>query len=270
MIVQTAKAGDHPKVIPMSDHLDLVAQFGLGFGNTEFATLHPRELMEFAIAHHDAGWTPIDEELGIDPDTDLPRNLLRTPLDELVKTGPGSAEFNEKHHPFCGLIVSMHASGLLNGRYGLSDKIVIDILPESAQPMFNTMLDKEAMRQQRLKEQLASDSETSEWVEEQTLFHNYKLLQFFDTLGLYFCMEHAEQRGESTFLNVPRAIEDDVTVKVTPIDDRTYRVSPFPFSSDPFVVTLPGTLVEPNSDTTRASAAIADGAPNTETITLVS
>ena len=90
MIVQTAGNGEPNKVIPMSDHLDLVAQLGRGFGNAEFATLHPQGLMEFAVANHDAGWAPVDETLGIDPETHLPRNLLRTPLEELAKTGPGA------------------------------------------------------------------------------------------------------------------------------------------------------------------------------------
>ena len=141
----------------MRDHLDLVGQLGRGFGNSEFDPLTPRDLMEYAVANHDAGWLPIDRELGIDPETDLPPNLLRTPLGELVKTGPGSASFNEAHHPFCGLIVSMHACGLLNGRYGLSDKIVVDVLPEDAQPMFARMLETEGDRQERLKAELAAN-----------------------------------------------------------------------------------------------------------------
>ncbi len=113
MIVQTAGEGQTAKVIPMRDHLSLVGQLGRGFGNAEFDPLAPRELMEYAVANHDAGWMPVDQKLGMDPDTNLPPNLLRTPLEELVKTGPGSASFNEAHHPFCGLIVSMHACGLL-------------------------------------------------------------------------------------------------------------------------------------------------------------
>ena len=102
------------------------------------------------------------------------------------------------------------------------------------------------------------------------LFHNYKLLQFFDTLGLYFCMEHAGERTISTFLNVPRAINDDVTITVTPIDKTTYQVQPFPFAQDPFVVLLPGTIVEANPSITTAHVALSQGLSNTETITLIS
>ncbi len=102
------------------------------------------------------------------------------------------------------------------------------------------------------------------------LFHNYKLLQFFDTLGLYFCMESSDARGESAFLNVPRTVGDDVTVTVTPVGEETYRVSPYPFASDPFVVTLPGKVVQPDPSVERASVALERGESSPETITLVS
>lgn len=270
MIVQSTQPEASPKVIRMREHLDLVAQLGRGFGNDLFAMLNPKSLMEYAIAHHDAGWDGVDRTLGIHPETGLPRNLLETPLEALVETGPGSADFNEAHHPFCGLLVSMHAYGLLNGRYGLSDKIVVDVLPAEAQPMFRSMLDRELVRQARLKTQLAADPETAEWVAEDTLFHNYKVLQFFDTLGLYFCLEDASTRGECRFLNVPRAVGDDVTVTVRPVSPGVYRVSPFPFATDPFVVTLPGTVVTPHGEAASAEAALAEGEGAIETITLVS
>ena len=270
MIVQTTSTETLPKVIPMRDHLDLVGQLGCAFGNDEFASLNPKALMEFAIANHDAGWDSVDAELGIDADTGLPKNLLKTPLEDLVKTGPGSADFNEAHHPFCGLLVSMHAYGLFNGRYGLSDKIVVDILPPHAQPMFGAMLDGESARQERLKAQLAADPRTAVWVAEDALFHNYKVLQFFDTLGLYFCMEDEAARGESVFLNVPRSVGDDVRVTVTPVKAGVYRVSPFPFNEDPFVVTLPGTLVAAGGEHDSAQAALAAGERAVETVTLMS
>ena len=270
MIVQTAAEATATKVIRMRDHLALADQFGRGFGNKNFATLCPRELMEFVAANHDAGWHAVDDKLGLDADTHLPLNLLQTPLQDLIKAGPNSVVHNQAHHPFCGLMVSLHVCGLYNGRFGLSDKIVVDALPEDARPMFQAMLDNEVRRQERLKAQLAVDPAAREWIEERMLFHNYKILQFFDTLALYFCMEHAGARQESTFANVPRAVEDDVTVTVTPVDESTYRLNPFPFSSDPFVVTLTGTHVTADPTLSTAAEALAQGVSDTETITLIS
>ncbi len=270
MIVQANTVGAAAKVIPMHDHLTLVGQLGRGFGNDLFSPLVPRELMEYAIANHDAGWGTVDASLGIDPDTDLPPNLLRTPLEELVKTGPGSASFNQKHHPYCGLIVSMHACGLLNGRYGFSDKIVLDVLPKDVAPLFEEMLTSEARRQEHLKEILSQDPTSQAWIEEETLWANYKALQFFDTLGLYFCMEDAALRGVSSFEHVPKTATEDVTITVTPRGNGVYEVDPYPFSCDAYQVLLPGTVVHPSKDVRTAEHALRNGAFSPETITLVS
>ena len=102
------------------------------------------------------------------------------------------------------------------------------------------------------------------------LFHNYKVLQFFDTLCLYFSSDEALGRTEASFMNVPRSVGDDVTVTVSPIKPGVYRVEPFPFSSDPMTVKLPGTMVTPNGEARSAQEALQQGIADTETITLVS
>ena len=76
------------------------------------------------------------------------------------------------------------------------------------------MLNTERQRQERLTAVLQDDPETAPWVEQEQLFANYKALQFFDTFALYFNCVHPEGRGESTFANVPRGVEDDVSIEV--------------------------------------------------------
>ena len=82
-------------------------------------------------------------------------------------------------------------------------------------------------------------------------------------------MEHPEARGESLFLNVPMTVGEDVTVTVTPRGSGVYRVRPFPFSTDPLEVSLPGVQVSPDPTLETAAAALAAGDPHVETITLV-
>lgn len=63
--------------------------------------------------------------------------------------------------------------------------------------------------------------------------NNYKLLQFFDTLSLYFHMTHVENRGESKFLNVPDGKGNDPhTLTIKPVGDGAYALAPFPFKSE--------------------------------------
>ncbi len=268
MIVQTAPEAQPSRVIPMTDHLSLVDQMAEAFGNEDFAGIDADSIFRFAIRYHDQGWEEADARMPLDPETGLPCNLLKTPLDDMIQTGPASVDFNEAHHPLCGLLISMHVYGLFNGRYGLSDKIVVEALPPTVRPRFEAMLQAELDRQARLKAQLAQDPELAEQAEDGPIFHHYKLLQFFDTLALYFCMAHAEVRTETTFQNVPRSLGDDVSVTVTPLEDGSYRVQPFPFTGHQIELDLPGHVLAPQPSGTDIQATLAATPKTAERIRL--
>src|SRR5262245_50074960 len=81
--------------------------------------------------------------------------------------------------------------------------VLIDKIPPHDRPLVQRMLDDEIDRQKRLKAELAQDPKTSAWIEDKRLFQNYKQLQFFDTLALYFNRTHPRERGEVKFEHVP-------------------------------------------------------------------
>ena len=181
---------------------------------------------------------------GRDADTQLSFNLTKTPILKLIDTGGLSPDFNEAHHDYCGLISSMHTWGLYHGRYGLSDKIFIDLFPAQYRPQVDAMLANEEARQERLKQSLSADAVTAEWVKEDVLFHNYKLLQFIDTLALYFQTTHESAHTETTFQNVPRAVGDDVEVTLTPLGDSRYQLSPYPFNAPELTFSTDGRYMQ--------------------------
>ena len=104
----------------MHEHTALCAQFARAFGNAQFEPLSPLDLMIYVVGHHDAGSAEFDRNPAPDERTGLPYNLIETPIRYLAVTSQRSPDFNERHHPYCGLISSMHSWGLYNGRYGLS------------------------------------------------------------------------------------------------------------------------------------------------------
>ena len=172
MIVQTAPVGSPHFVIKQVDHARFSGQFARAFGNATFAPLHPRELMEHVVAHHDEGWTVVDDAPMHDSHTGLPYHLTQIPMGELLKTGAGSPNFNQHKHAFCGVISSMHTYGLYHGRYGLSDRIVIDLVPPEYKAKTQGMLQGELDRQESLKDQLCANPETVEWASSTVLFHS--------------------------------------------------------------------------------------------------
>ena len=93
-----------------------------------------------------------------DPETNLPYDFIVTPRPLVVPVHARSPEFNERHHPFCGLLASMHTWGLYHGRYGLSERATIDSISPADKPAVLAMLQGELARQARLQGQLAADS----------------------------------------------------------------------------------------------------------------
>lgn len=245
MIIQTTTPGKPHFAIEQTDHARSCGQLARAFGNDAFSPPVPRELVIYVVEHHDEGWAAVDGRREQSPTTGLPHHLTQTPLPYLLQTSQGSPDFNEKRHPFCGLLSSMHTYGLFNGRYGLSDFIFIDKIAAEHKTAADQMLAAELERQARLKAALAADPATQPWIAEDALFANYKLLQFFDTLGLYFHMTGGAERAPAVFRNVPDGRGADHTVTITPQADGSYQLTPWPFTGDSLEFFVEGRYLSP-------------------------
>jgi hypothetical protein len=247
MIIQTAPAGEPRLAVMMHEHTALSEQFARAFGNDRFEPVWPNDLMFYVVSHHDAGWAEFDRDPVTDEATGLPYNLVETPAEYITVTSRRSPDFNERHHPYCGLMSSMHSWGLYNGRYGLSKLVLIDKIPPVDRPLAERMLAGEIDRQKRLKVEIAKDAEAARWIEQEHLFQNYKQLQFFDTLALYFNRTHPGARDAQQFERVPLNAREDVNVTIRPRATGVYEVSPYPFAADVAEFAFAGRLIEPRS-----------------------
>jgi hypothetical protein len=251
MMVQTAPEGEPHFVITMREHLDLCGQVGRAFGNDRFERLNPYDEVLYVVENHDRGWDDYDRNPGLDPNTRLPYLMSRTPAPDSVNTNKGSPDFNERHHPYCGLLSSMHSWGLYNRRYGFTQFVVrtrttISIpVQDTNRPLVDSMLAAEIERQNRLKSEVAKNPATQNWIEDKHVFQNYKQLTFFDTLSLYFHLYHASERGEEVYIHVPMTEEADDNVTVRKISDQVYSLDPFPFAGDTLKLTCRGRYVQP-------------------------
>jgi hypothetical protein len=250
MIIQTAPAGQPRLAIMMHEHTALSGQFARAFGNDRFDPVEPRELVVYAIAHHDEGWAAFDRDPATDEDTGLPYNLNETPARYISVTSRGSPDFNQRHHAYCGLLSSMHSWGLYNGRYGVSDLVLINRFPPQDRPLVDAMLANELERQERLKREVEKDARAAAWLEERHLFQNYKQFQFCDLLALYFNRTHEAARGEQTFSHVPRDAQDDAAITIRPREPGVYELSPYPFAADGAEFAFAGRPIAPRQDKT--------------------
>ena len=254
MIIQTAAAAEGPFfAIRMDEHTALAAEFAAAFGNARFAPIEPRNVMLDVIANHDKGWVEFDADPLTDPRTGLPYNLVDTPAAHITRTSSASPDFNQKRHAYGGLISSMHSWGLYNGRYGMSEMVLIDTIAPAERHLADRMLEREVQRQKALKAELASDPLAAAWIGDQHLFQNYKQLQFFDTLALYFNRTHEGARNEMRFPHVPVGATEDVTVTISPRGNGVYALSPYPFERSPAQFSFAGRYLERAPEPEKAS-----------------
>jgi hypothetical protein len=250
MITQTAPEGESHFVMTMAEHMQMCGQMARAFGNEQFARLDPYEQMLYVVENHDRGWDEYDSNPGLDEDR-LPYIMSRTPTPENMRTNELSPEYNEAHHPYCGLISSMHSWGLYHKRYGFSRFVVRARTTTSItvktqyQPAIDAMLANELARQERLKAYLATNPSTAAFVQDKKVLQNYKLLQFFDTLALYFNLYHAAERGEQEYVHVPLDAEADATLMLRRVSDDVYSLSPFPFAGERIKLVCPGRYTRP-------------------------
>ena len=248
MMIQSAPPGEPHFLCTMRDHNAMCASFARAFGNDRFERLEPFEEMVYAVGHHDYGWDEFDANPVLDPKSGLPCGVGGAPVPGGSATGRRSADVNERHHPYCGLVSSMHSWGLYNARYGFSEFRIrpggSTSIPmpgaDPAKSATEAMLAGEIARQERLRAELAADPKTRPWVEERHLAQCYKQLQLFDTLALYFHLRHETERGIETFVHVPMTAEADATVTVTPKGGGAYALDPFPFAGDRLEAGCPG------------------------------
>ena len=238
MMIQTAPPGEPHFLCSMREHNALCGRFVRAFGNDAFERCEPFEEMVYVVSHHDYGWDEFDGAPMLDDRTGLPCGVGNAPVPGGTDTGRRSAEINEARHLYCGLISSMHSWGLYHARYGYSEfrtrpggSTSIPVGPGDREEV-DRMLSGEIARQERIRETLAADPETAPWVEEAHIVQNYKQLQFFDTLALYFNLRHETDRGVETFTCVPRDAAADAEVTVTPKGGGVYALDPFPFAGD--------------------------------------
>jgi Protein of unknown function (DUF3891) len=248
MIIQTSLAGGSRLAVLMHEHTALSVQFARAFGNDRFEAIWPYELMYYIIGNHDAGWAEFDRNPVTDEATGLPYNLVETPAEYITVTSQRSPDFNERYHPYCGLMSSMHSWGLYNGRYGLSNMVLIDKIPPQDRPLAQRMLDGEIERQKRLKAEIAKKPQAASWLEPKHLFQNYKQLQFCDTLALYFHRTCPSQRAPLEFEHVPLNAEKDVSITIQPREDGVYALSPYPFAAVGAEFAFAGRPISPGQD----------------------
>jgi len=230
------KGVESETLVVMHDyHLNLASQFSTRWGNEQFAVPDPWFILNYMARNHDLGWQEFDRSPGIDSETGWPFNVMTIPPEDAASIHRQNVARNYAFHAYAGILSALHITGFFDSRHNMCSFVTIndyvDKYPEYVHPL---VAECEA-NVERWKAEVASSPETRDWVDEERLWTNYRLLQTYDMLSLYFCLGF-DERIELT--NVPVANGTTTTLTIEPIGDGRHRIDPYPFRVAPLSVLL--------------------------------
>jgi hypothetical protein len=216
-------------VVGQTDHSRLVGQVAAHWGNADFATPRPYESVVRAATFHDFGWLRYETSPLIDPQSGEPYQFLQVPMtSRQLAAYQWSLDWMADIDSYSGLIVSMHRTGLWKARYDLI-KHPMGYNLKALSPEVQQLIEANEAWQKR---ERARHDEAEVWV-------NYRLMQVWDLLGLYFC---CQDPYEDYVEPVPTSYADadgaGVRMAMKPLERRTVAFDPYPFDVRPCHIQL--------------------------------
>ena len=141
-----------------------------------------------------------------------------------------------KEDPYAAILISMHTYNLLSER---ADRSTIR---EDEWPLLDEFIEEQMSLQTALRDQLlAANTLPPSHLEHSALHRNFQLLQGCDNLSLLSCVDFS---GHATLLHPFTTIDGSTTeISVQRIGERTFRLSPYPFSQPQISISFPARFV---------------------------
>ncbi len=245
MVVRELKDG-RAMVSTQEDHAELSAQFAAHWGNERFSQLRPYKTMVFATTFHDSGYREWEGNPPINVAKGRPyAHREDVPSFEAVELAAyaRNVDWVRSHDPYAGLLVSMHRTGLWHNRYNVFREPAMRLRERSSE----VQSAKKALeaKQEEYKRELAPNHPGFE----NELTYNYRALQIFDLLSLYFCSdgyaaEHQFKEYTIAPVRVAYDASEEVDLRVLPNGANAVRFDPYPFDVSPLKLSVRARVVK--------------------------
>ncbi|MGF7238564.1 MAG: DUF3891 family protein [Frankia sp.] len=230
-------------VVRQPDHGDQTGLFARAWGNEEIPPLAEQQpATALAARHHDDGWAVWERRPTIDPETGQPVQFHSVGAREHIPAYRAGVDRAAHHDPWTGLLVSMHAAGLYNDRYGTYRlaELATQTLTPTEHAVIDEFLAEMAQFQQTLLGKVRGHPTPQPASDDPTVRHHYLLLQVWDRLSLQFAFRHATD-GEIAPLPVAKG--DHRILVCRSAGTFTLALDPYPFATDPAVFPVVGYLL---------------------------
>lgn len=207
------------------------------WGNDTFSRPEPFDCVHYAAAHHDDGWQESDEKVLFDTDTNLPMNFLAVDLFDHPNFYRAGMQQAAARDEYAGLLVGMHWIGLYNNRWGTQQGLTFEVSPELREHLDGVGMAEEK-RWAEIKPRLW-DRGTLRSLLESELWRNYELVQAWDFLSLFVCLNDMSRPTKHEIPLVPTSGDEKVNLTLTVRTGGVIEVNPYPFNVDQVVVEIP-------------------------------
>jgi len=229
MIVRKSPAGSLT-LVGQTDHSRFVGQLAAHWGNRDFATPTPYDAVVRAATYHDYGWLQYETRPLTNPESGEPYPFLGVPMTDRQLAGyQWALDWMTDIDPYSGLVVSMHRTGLWQARYGTIKHPAGRYNLTTLSPEVQAFITHNEKRQEALRASLDAKG----------IWTNYRLMQVWDLLGLYFCcQEPYEDFIEPVPVSYANGGDDGVRMTMTPVGPGRVEFAPYPFDVRPLRVQL--------------------------------
>jgi hypothetical protein len=247
--------GDVWQVVLQTHHADLSAQFAQAWGNGEFATPERRDSMITAARRHDDGWAVWERSPRL-AEGDRPLPFLEVHITSHLAFYTAAIVDVTDEDPYAGLLVAMHGAGLYRGRYGTQPGLRNKWADSHRDEIEGFVAQHEGSYPGLYAQTGAQDGPE--------LWADYKLLQAFDRLSLYFSGLFPTQMGQThEIAPVPTdrgggeaTLALDPVTEFGPLSPRHVRMDPYPFGEKPARFTLKRHVIDKSDCSPETVAAI--------------
>ncbi len=216
-------------LIRQLDHSALSGEFTRHWGNERFERPVPLEPVALASARHDEGWREPDDAPYFDPEKKGPLHFRDIDIRTHVVLYGRGIERIIALDPYAGLLVSMHGAGFYARRYG-TFPVAMTKLDDEAHPIADTFLCEQEAVQATLKRRIWNPTEERRSQFERRVWMYYELLQIWDRLSLFVCLNDLSRPAEDRVGPMPVATDGSVIdLRVRATGGGTITLDPYPF-----------------------------------------
>jgi hypothetical protein len=252
------------------DHARLAGAVAAHWGNDLFTAPNPRTHVLLGINAHDDGWAQRDASPSITKagrpsafSVELVGKYSafeEIDLQDYLNVRERAVAEVASKDAYAALLVSKHTYNLLTAR---ADRETI--APEQL-PLLDAFLDRQHTLQSDLLATIRSDSSfTKEDTSDATIEDHFRLLQACDNMSLLTCVDFA---APATLLHPLRTNDGHQEITVTPLGDRSFRITPYPFDEEKITIDFPARHVTGKVFTLSSDLATLFTTAPVETLTL--